>query len=246
MAGLWQVTGTGTGTSFLYDGDELVVEYDAAGTLARRYDYGCTRVMKSIAGAAMQLIGKFCLLLLLSASAQSRPFKQWVTVDSNCNVQQFYGLRTDLTIDGLKRLPYVVKLGSEFREGDEYTTAAITAEKGVQVKVTFGDDGKLDAAETTSGNAIGPRGVGVGSSLSAVRAAWPAGKLLYGAEEGRAFVTYVTGTNVLLEFNPKDMPSELLVDHRMDIVIPNIRVSGIRISSIPVSVPANCVPGYCS
>jgi len=37
MGRLWQVTGTGTNTRFLYDGDELVAEYDSAGTLARRY-----------------------------------------------------------------------------------------------------------------------------------------------------------------------------------------------------------------
>ena len=37
MGRLWQVTGTTTDTRFLYDGDELVAEYDSAGTLARRY-----------------------------------------------------------------------------------------------------------------------------------------------------------------------------------------------------------------
>lgn len=39
---LWQVTGTGTNTRFLYDGDELVAEYDGGGSLVRRYVHADT------------------------------------------------------------------------------------------------------------------------------------------------------------------------------------------------------------
>jgi hypothetical protein len=37
---LFQITSGGTTTQFLYDGDELVAEYDGAGTLLRRYVHG--------------------------------------------------------------------------------------------------------------------------------------------------------------------------------------------------------------
>jgi RHS repeat-associated protein len=38
---LWQTSGASTGTTrFLYDGDELVAEYDGSGTLTRRYVHG--------------------------------------------------------------------------------------------------------------------------------------------------------------------------------------------------------------
>jgi RHS repeat-associated protein len=37
MGRLFQVTGPTTNTRFLYDGDELIAEYDSAGTMARRY-----------------------------------------------------------------------------------------------------------------------------------------------------------------------------------------------------------------
>lgn len=40
MGRLWKVAGPTTDTRFLYDGDELVAEYDAAGTLLRRYVHG--------------------------------------------------------------------------------------------------------------------------------------------------------------------------------------------------------------
>jgi RHS repeat-associated protein len=37
MGRLWRVTGPTSDTRFLYDGDELVAEYDSAGTLIRRF-----------------------------------------------------------------------------------------------------------------------------------------------------------------------------------------------------------------
>ena len=37
---LFQITGGGVTTQFLYDGDELVAEYDSAGTVLRRYAHG--------------------------------------------------------------------------------------------------------------------------------------------------------------------------------------------------------------
>jgi RHS repeat-associated protein len=40
MGRLYQVTGGGNTTQFLYDGDELVAEYNGAGTLLRRYAHG--------------------------------------------------------------------------------------------------------------------------------------------------------------------------------------------------------------
>ena len=37
---LWRVAGASSDTRFLYDGDQLAAEYDAAGTLLRRYAWG--------------------------------------------------------------------------------------------------------------------------------------------------------------------------------------------------------------
>src|SRR5690349_2654865 len=40
MGRLFEVTGPTSDTRFLYDGDELVAEYDGSGTLLRRYVHG--------------------------------------------------------------------------------------------------------------------------------------------------------------------------------------------------------------
>lgn len=165
--------------------------------------------------------------------------------DARGNVARFYGVPMNLTISNLKRLPYRVKMGHEHSEGEKYTTATINAEDGVQVKVSFGSDRKLYDAETASRDALGPKAIGVGSLLSDVRAAWPAGRLLYGVEENKGFVTFVTGTNVMYSFDPKDMPLGTFLNRGSVKDVPNIRVQSIRLSHRPVSVPDACVPGYC-
>ncbi len=98
-------------------------------------------------------------------------------------------------------------------EGHQYPVAAITAMNGVEIKVVFdkaGPNGKLYSAETTTPNAIGPRGIGVGSALSEVKAAWPAGQLDYGLAHGQ-YVTFITGANVYYEFSPQDMPAQEII-----------------------------------
>jgi hypothetical protein len=109
----------------------------------------------------------------------------------------------------------------------------IIAKNGVDLNVEF-DSGKLYLIETASTTAVGPRGIRIGSSLSDVKKAWPAGKLIYGSEEGR-FVTYITGTNVLYLFDPKGVPST--TSDLTDVEMPNIKVQTIRILPRPNPVP---------
>ena len=183
------------------------------------------------------------IALALPLNAAAAP--SHVIVDADGNVARFYGIPIHLTVSGLKRLPYRVKMGHGYAEGDRFTIAKISAEDGVQVNVSFGSDRKLYVAETASSNAVGPKRIGIGSLLSDVRAAWPAGRLLYGVEENQATVIFITGTNVMYLFDPKDMPPGTFL-HRGSIKdVPNMKVQSIRVSDRPNSVPDACVPGYC-
>ena len=143
-------------------------------------------------------------LVAVPASAEP-PASKWVKLDANGHVRSFYGVPITLTRAGLKRLPYRVKRGHKSSEGIDYTTYTVTAQKGVQVEVTFDDDGRLYGADTRSPNALGPKGIGVGSTLAEVEQAWPDGAFGFGFAEGE-YVTYSTGTNLLFRFDPNDMP----------------------------------------
>lgn len=172
------------------------------------------------------------------ARGRATPAKDWVVVDEKGDVARFYGVPMNLTPASLKRLRYRYKIGHYSAEGDTYTLYTIRAEGGVEVEVQF-DKGRLSSARTSSPNAVGPNGVGVGSPLSAVKAAWPKGRVSYGVQENQAYVTFEAAEpgfmpNVYFYFDPKDMPAHAFDrDHRQaraDIEAPqNIRVKAIGI-----------------
>jgi len=157
-----------------------------------------------------------------------------IAFDANGNVARFYGVPINLTIPGLKRLPYRVKMGHIVKEGDRYITAQIQIKDGIVVDAEF-VRGRVYRLGTASPNAVGPRGIRVGSRLSDVRAAWPAGKLIYGIGEKNLYVTFLTGANILYNFDPKDMPRDAFDDvPPKDVKIPDLKVQYIRFEDIPV------------
>lgn len=185
------------------------------------------------------LVCSLAILALSPNDAQAGQARTAVVLDSKGNVRSFYGVPLTLTQSTLKRLPFRVRTGHYHSEGTEYTKYTITAQNGIQVEVEFRDDGKLYGAETRTANAVGPKGIGVGSTLADVTRAWPGGMLRYGSAHG-PYVTYLTGTNVLLRFDPNDMPPGAFdLERPYDFPVPdNIKVEKISIYPEPNPIPA--------
>lgn len=183
----------------------------------------------------------FMMLLMATAACSTlQSSHQAMTLfDAQRNVSQLYGVPINLKLKKLKRLGLRYTIGREFSEGNEYTFYTVHASKGIRVKVSFNDDGNLHRAETSSRSAAGSRGIGVGSTLSAARAAWPLGVLLYGSEDG-AFATFVTGSNVLLRFKPDDLPAQAFDRDwckSRSIKVPELRVQTISVYPKPNPIP---------
>lgn len=179
----------------------------------------------------MQLTRKICLAFLLLASPPAHAATAQFTVDSKRNVQRFYGVPIDLTLARVKSLPFRVKIGEEMGEGDMYPVARIQAQGGIEIKASFGLNGKLYYLESSDPKAVGPKGIRAGSLLSDVKAAWPTKKLIYGLADGR-FATFPTGTNVLYVFDPSELPSQAFDVGAAKIVVPNIKVKSIRMFAL--------------
>jgi hypothetical protein len=162
--------------------------------------------------------------------------KSRVTVDQKGDVVQFYGVPMNLKPSDLNRYRYKVR--HYWGEGDSYTFYTISAQDGVHLDIEF-DDGRLASVRTSSRNALGPRGVGVGSPLSAVEAAWPQGRVTFGIVENEPYVTFEAAEpgfmpNLYYYFDPKDMPSHAFEgefwDKRADVEAPkNMKVKSIGI-----------------
>ena len=179
------------------------------------------------------------LVIAASTTAAAIPSSSPIALDANGNVRSFYGVPITLTRSDLKRLHFPIEMRVEpGGEGDPYRVYTITAQEKIRVEVTFTDDGALFGANTESPNAVGPKGIGVGSTLSDVKAAWPNGEFLFGFEDGY-FVTYVTGTNMLLRFDPKDMPPGAFNhDRPSDFPVPD-RIKVQTISFYPRPIPVS-------
>jgi hypothetical protein len=184
------------------------------------------------------------LLIATPASITAKPSHNPVVLDAKGNVRSFYGIPVTLTRAGLKRLPYRIKVRDEpGGEGGPYRLYVITAQGGVRVEVTFEDDGKLYGADIQTPRAIALKGLGVGSTLADLKAAWPDGDFMFGFEDGY-FVTFVTGTNVIFRFNPDDMPpGAFRHDRPKDFPVPEtIKVQTIFLYPKPIPLFERAAP----
>lgn len=186
-----------------------------------------TRILKPL-----NMLGLLVLLLMPTQMASSRSH---VTLDKGGNVERFYGIPLKVTEEGLKQLPFTVKVTYRMGEDGRVPIYCLTGKDAVQIRLEF-ESGHLYLLETDSKNAVGPKGIHVGSSLREVRKAWPKGKLLFGQEEG-GFVTYVSGTNVLYLFN-----HSLLRSVNLNKFDPKSDGSDIKVSTIRILVQSNPVP----
>ena len=181
--------------------------------------------------------GSFCGLVMLTAwsvSAPAKPAPNWVTLNAKGNVRSFYGIPINLTRAGLRRLHFKTRIYYVWPEGNKEAVYKVTARNNVEVHVSFDEHGRFYWAKTTSNAAIGPRGIRIGSRLSEVRSAWPKGRFGYGCEDGGT-PTYITGTNVMFDFDWKDLPPRTRACEQLpDREIPDMKVKSIRILSMAI------------
>ena len=178
-----------------------------------------------------------CVALLAAistiASAEDSQGKRAAIFDADPDLRSFHGVPIELKEADIYRLPHPVKKTTYWSEeaGENITYYTIDAERDVKITADFRDDGTLESLRTSSPNAVGPKGIGVGSSLSEIRAAWPEGRLDYGADlhAGR-YVSFGTEADLWYYFEPDDMPAQAFVrdyDKSREIAVPNLKVKTI-------------------
>ena len=115
------------------------------------------------------------------------------------------GLRAGMTKDQLIATGLAINERSLMLEGDEYVVLDVSLHEGLVVECWL-DEGRIRELRTAAEGMKDEKGVGVGSSLAALRSAYPSGRLVTGEEDGRRYANFVNRSKVVFEMDIEVLP----------------------------------------
>lgn len=145
------------------------------------------------------------------------------------------GLRTGMTKDQLVATGHAITERSVMQEGDQYMVVDVSLREGLVVECWF-DDGRIERMRTTTEGVKDERGLGVGSTLAALRAAYPDGRLVTGEGDGGRYANFVNRSRVVFEMDIDALPQSCFHDESTGCEArPDLRASSVVVHSGPSS-----------
>ncbi|MEN5265098.1 hypothetical protein [Stenotrophomonas sp. TWI587] len=146
------------------------------------------------------------------------------------------GLRTGMTKDQLFATGHPIIERSIMQEGEEYMVMDVSLPDGLVVECWF-DGGRIERLRTIAEGFEDEKGLGVGSTLAALKTAYPDGRLVTGNEDGRHYANFVNRSKVVFEMDMAALPQACFHDESSvgcD-APPDLRVHGVVVHSGPSS-----------
>lgn len=193
--------------------------------------------MKIVYGTVLALMTMACrptpsdvLEVAKHAPIEAAPL---VAADVDASHGSIAGLHTGMDKDQLLAAGYVITERSVMQEGDEYLVIDVSLNDGSIIECWF-DDGRIERLRTTAEGLNDAKGIGVGSTLAALKAAYPDGRLITGVEDGRRYASFVNRSKVVFEMDMKALPQACFHDENIGCdAHPALRVSGVVVHSGP-------------
>ncbi|EMR0602910.1 TPA: hypothetical protein QEF96_003919 [Stenotrophomonas maltophilia] len=152
-------------------------------------------------------------------------------VDANSG--SLAGLRIGMTKSQLLKAGNPIIERSVMQEGDEYIVMDVSLPDGLVVECWF-DQGRIERLRTRSEGLVDEKGIGVGSTLVALKAAYPNGRLVTGNEDGRRYANFVNRSRVVFEMDMAGLPHACFQDESAGCeASPDLRVHGVVVHSGP-------------
>lgn len=143
------------------------------------------------------------------------------------------GLRIGMTKGQLFAAGNSIIDRSVMQEGDEYIVMDVSLPGGLAVECWF-DQGRIERLRTISKGLVDEKGIGVGSTLAALKAAYPDGRLVTGNEDGRRYANFVNRSRVVFEMDMAGLPQECFNDESAECEVhQDLRVHGVVVHSGP-------------
>lgn len=144
------------------------------------------------------------------------------------------GLRTGMTKDQLLATGYPIVERPIMQEGEQYMVMDVSLPDGLVVECWL-DGGRIERLRTIAEGFEDEKGRGVGSTLAALKAAYPDGRLVTGNEDGRHYANFVNRSKVVFEMDMAALPQACFHDESSAAcdARPDVRVHGVVVHSGP-------------
>lgn len=120
---------------------------------------------------------------------------------------QISNLKIGMERTEVAQLNYKIRWQQIEIEGDSYDLAFIEIAPGVEIIGTFDKGGTLYSLSSSSGELYTAEASQlIGASLKQIKSAYPGGRFISGFAD-KKYANFLTGTHLILRFNPDNLPA---------------------------------------